>query len=208
METFKETPEEILKYQISRNKKASSRRKTDGRTKSRMSYARVLKKVFSSCKRILSIGCRSKSELKFLKHRGYKVVGIDVIPGNHVVMDAHEIGEHFEENQFDVVYAVHSIEHMYDVRQVFLGIRKVARLGCFIVVPTYRQKYLPNISHPTILDIMTKNRARMNKVTPKDLEDFKVMQPFDLVNYKFNQRRPRQRTKINECQLALRWVKC
>ncbi len=152
---------------------------------------------------MLCIGCRTESELDFYREHKYEITGIDVVPGDHLVLDAHEIGEHFYENQFDVVYAVHSIEHMYDVTKVFAGIRKVARLGCFIVIPCYK-KYKPDISHPAILDIMLANRKNINKVSPKDLEDFKIMQPFKLSDYSYHL--SERAGDLHECQLTLKWT--
>lgn len=92
-------------------------------------------------KAILDIGCRTFDTWEyFLGRYGTAITGIDVgFEGvkyceerektGFIEMDAHRMDEHFEENQFDVILAFHSFEHMFDLKLVIEHCHKILKPG-------------------------------------------------------------------------------
>jgi ubiquinone/menaquinone biosynthesis C-methylase UbiE len=193
---------EILKFQISHNE--VRRQKTIKKSNSRKRHIEIIGAV--KPKSILCIGCRCPSELEDFRKSGFKVVGIDILPSkDFLVLDAHDIGEYFKENEFDIVYSSHSLEHMYNPTKVMSGIRKVASKGAFFVLPVCTKKNGPDISHPTILDIMSSGRQDIKDVTDNDMKDFSTMNPYVLSYYKLLKKNKKINQINNECEFFLRW---
>ena len=127
--------------------------------RSRMRRIKWLKEVFPEAKSILCIGARADLEVQDFLSSGFEdAVGIDVNKEQKFVkcIDAHELDEHFDENEFDLVYASHSMEHMYDAKRVMRNIRKVSKLGCLFALPNGKNAITPCADHPTIYEIMLK----------------------------------------------------
>lgn len=211
MKVHKASAGKILKHQAKHNIRDKKRRKTASRAPKRERYLISFKKHVPYVKTILSIGCRAVAELNDLAKGGYELTGIDIAPpenqGEYLLMDAHTMDEHFEENQFDFIYAAHSLEHMHDVPKVLGYIRKIAKYGCFIVLPaavrSLTTKKKPTISHPTIFDIMLANVQSLDEVNDTLLQDFLPLRPFELVHYHYEQ--SNRKKKKNECELLFKW---
>ncbi len=211
MKVHKASAEKILIYQAKDNNSEKKRRKTAGRAPKRERYLITLKKHVPHIKTILSIGCRAVVELNDLAKGGYELTGIDIVPpeneGEYLLIDAHTMDEHFEENQFDLIYAAHSMEHMHDATKVLRSIRKIAKYGCLLVLPAFMRgltaKKKPRMNHPTIFDIMLANVRSLNEVNGTLLQDFSPLRPFELTHYHYEQKNKKK--KGNECELLFKW---
>lgn len=83
----------------------------------------------------LCIGCRNTAEIEYFRKRGLtNVVGIDLFSESPdiLIMDMHCMT--FPDNHFDIVYASHSIEHAFDLRQVIAEIIRVARPAALVAI--------------------------------------------------------------------------
>ena len=68
---------------------------------------------------VLTVGCRNHTELDHFIRKGVKqVTGIDLYSTDDdiLVMDMHNMT--FADDEFDIVYSSHSLEHAYDVEKV------------------------------------------------------------------------------------------
>jgi SAM-dependent methyltransferase len=84
---------------------------------------------------VLCIGSRKASEIDYFRSKGIsKVIGIDLVSTSPdiLVMDMHAMT--FPDDQFDVIYSSHSLEHAYDDSKVVAEIVRVARPGAFVIV--------------------------------------------------------------------------
>lgn len=84
---------------------------------------------------VLCVGCRNMAEITQFRRKGAKhVVGIDLYSSHPdiVVMDMHAM--QFSDNQFDLIYSSHSLEHSYDVRRVVREIVRVARSQAWVAI--------------------------------------------------------------------------
>jgi ubiquinone/menaquinone biosynthesis C-methylase UbiE len=133
---------------------------------------------------MLCIGCRHDSEIVSFNKNGFSASGIDVAIETDLIkrMNAHDIKETFSENEFDVVYSSHSLEHMYDPKLVLEGIKKISKHGVFIVLPIQINGQ-PSHSHPTMFDVMLNPPQRLKKDNPV-LDDFSCLGEFKVSYYK------------------------
>lgn len=89
---------------------------------------------FAEC-HILCIGCRNTAEINYFKSQGAnKVIGIDLFSSSPdiTIMDMHKMT--FPDNNFDIIYSAHSLEHSYDVGKVVREIIRVASPGALVAV--------------------------------------------------------------------------
>jgi SAM-dependent methyltransferase len=117
----------------------------------------VIRTLWPEAKRILCIGCRDESEPRWFVDRKWQAEGIDVAVRTHGLlrkMDAHEIADFYKPNEFDLVYASHSLEHMHDANRALRGIRRVSSQGLLAVLPTTKSGTKASMQHPSIFDIM------------------------------------------------------
>lgn len=203
---------EALEFQVSHNKVRIKKTDSKARSRSRVSHINTIKEHVPGAVSVLCLGCRSVSELDSFRSHGLTPTGVDILQSvDYIVMDVHEIEDCFEENSFDFVYASHVLEHMYDPIRVLQGIKKVSRLGAFIVLPSwspelpnYVKRISPSQSHPVIFDLMSVNRRQLSEVTQEDLSDFREMEPFNLKYYKKIDRY-KKTGMIDECELLFIW---
>jgi hypothetical protein len=124
------------------------------RSKKRRRDIHNIKNIFKneSIKKVLCIRARHDSEVRDFKKHFENCVGIDILKQTkHILkIDAHEIKENFSENEYDLVYASHCLEHMVDPEIVMEGIRYVSKFGCFVTLPAFDQLYK---SHCSLFDI-------------------------------------------------------
>jgi hypothetical protein len=160
-------------------------------TRSRHRRIKWLKEIWPDAKSVLCIGARSDAEVQDFLNAGFTTaVGVDVNKAQNLVkqIDAHKIDEHFAENEFDIVYASHSMEHMYDAKKVMQNIRMVAKLGVLMALPHGSNAITPCTDHPTIYDIMLKCPKNQSELEskPELLEDFESLGDFKLKKYHKN----------------------
>jgi len=86
-------------------------------------------------KAILCIGCRNVQELDYFRSKGAQSVqGIDLFSEDPsiLVMDMHQMN--FADDQFDVVYSAHSLEHAHTPAKVAQEILRVARPNAIVAI--------------------------------------------------------------------------
>ena len=124
--------EQYLDIQLQRT---IAKSKTPLPQRTKLFVAEVAKLVPLNQCNILCVGCRNMAEIDYFQTQGAKsVVGIDLY-SNHpeiLVMDMHHMT--FPDNQFDLVYSSHSLEHAYDVQQVVNEMVRVAGPGASIAI--------------------------------------------------------------------------
>jgi len=115
-----------------------------------------IKKIFPNAKKILCVGARDVSEVYAFKIAGYDSLGIDLFSTNtHIIrpMDMHNMATQFQEKSFDVVFSSHSLEHTFNPEHVLQSMKKVAAMGCYLVLPNH---WVPSDRDPAVLDFMEK----------------------------------------------------
>lgn len=126
---------------------------------------------YSSIK-ILDIGPREfKSYHYFNKKYHNQITGIEVNKSalrlgekegtNLIELDAHFLDSYFAENIFDIIIAIHSLEHMYDMKQVIGHCEKILKPDGFlyfaIPIPCsatidYSSTHYQDITSETVVD--------------------------------------------------------
>lgn len=182
--------ESILKKQ---RKKHSIGEFTVKRTDIRLIDISMIKNFFPNAKSVLCIGSRDDSEVRDFINNGFNAVGIDILDKTKLIkkIDAHNLDKHFSENEFDIIFASHVLEHVLDAEKVMVNIRSVAKNGVFIVLPmVYGRK--PSWKHPTIFEIMkVKRKEEASNIFMKPHKykniwnDFASLKPFKLIDGKF-----------------------
>ena len=88
--------------------------------------------------KLLCIGSRDVSEVNYFRNKGIDATGIDLFSADQSIirlMDMHDIGTEFNENEFDAIFSCHSLEHSVKPDVVLEGMRKISKHGAFIVLP-------------------------------------------------------------------------
>lgn len=195
-----------VEFHMSEKKQGYTLRKE----KVRQKHIEMIKQFFPKAKSILCIGARHDAEIKTFVKAGFKAVGIDVCNEGKLLkkIDAHQMDKHFGENEYDVIYSSHSLEHMHDPITVLKNIRKIAKMGLFFVLPTDGAAKVSE-DHACVYDIMlqTKHIGSPEELLkkPELLEDFKELQPFEVVYYK--QRKKKESQLDGEITAAFRFKK-
>jgi SAM-dependent methyltransferase len=86
-------------------------------------------------KSVLCVGCRNTAEIDLLRSTGARfVAGIDLysVRSDILVMDMHHMD--FPDDQFDVVYTCHALEHAYDPSRAAREIVRVLHDNGFVVI--------------------------------------------------------------------------
>ena len=107
-------------------------------------------------KKILCVGARDASEVNFFRDKGIDALGVDLFSIDQSVikiLDMHNIANEFEEDEFDVIFACHSLEHSVDPDTVLNGMRKISKYGAFIVLPLHEH---PHKKDPIVFNFMEK----------------------------------------------------
>ena len=105
-------------------------------------------------KKILCVGARDVSEVIFFRNKGIDAIGIDLFSTDQSVikpMDMHVMGDSFNENEFDIIFACHSLEHCVDPDVVLTAMRKISKYGVFVVLPLHES---PHKKDPIVFDFM------------------------------------------------------
>jgi len=185
--------EEILKKQEEQHSKKSKQQWTVKRTDIRLKDIAILKKFVPNAKSVLCIGSREDSEVRDFISEGFDAIGTDILNKTKLIkkIDAHDLDKYFGENEFDIVFASHVLEHVLDAKKVMRNIRHIAKKGVFIVLPVTRKRG-PTWKHPTVFGIM--NLGKGEEVSDIFTEpskyrniwsDFDSLKPFKVVDGKF-----------------------
>jgi len=128
--------------------------------KTRFEYAVSLQKYKN--KTVLDLGCRDKILKKYLK-KDVKYQGVDFKMDEEVVSYNLEEGIPFEDNSFDVVFALDVLEHLENIHQLIDEIKRVAKNEAIIALPNcYHWHYKLNILRNKPLN--TKYKVPANKI--------------------------------------------
>ncbi len=131
-------------------------------SKSYQRYLDALKKSFPVARKILCVGARDVSEVLAFRNAGYDAIGIDLYTDNADivrVLDMHQLSDTFKENEFDVIFSCHSLEHAYDPEAVLRSFRNIATSGCFLILPT---SSMPDSKDPVVFDFMNTVQNDLN----------------------------------------------
>ncbi len=183
MKIFKCDVKSQLKAQRNRHSKRELRDLTASKSETREKlWSSVFEKHFVNAQSVLAIGARDDSEVRFFEEKGLRCMGIDVSVSTDYIrqMDCHDLRETFDEDQFDVAFCSHVLEHCYGAKSVLTQVRQVARLGAVVVLPTTRTGQKMSIQHPTIFDVMKSPSGEICVESPL-LVDFKSFLPYKLI---------------------------
>jgi len=98
-----------------------------------------------SNKKVLDLGCRDKSLKKYL-HEDIKYQGVDFQMADEVVGFDVENGIPFEDNSFDIVFALDILEHLENIHFILDELKRVAKNEIVIALPNcYHWHYKLNI---------------------------------------------------------------
>jgi SAM-dependent methyltransferase len=194
MDVFKKlSMEEVLKKQKEQHSNVSKKGLTVKRRNIRVKDIALLRKLFPNAKSVLCVGSREDSEVKDFIDAGFTAVGTDILDETKLIrkIDAHDLNNHFSENEFDIVFASHSLEHVLDVKKVMKNIKYIAKEGVFIVLPI-TPGHAPKWKHPTVFEIMKldikKETANIFMKPSKYAaiwSDFDSLKPFELLEGNF-----------------------
>lgn len=124
--------------------------------KSYAGYISKVKENFPDAKSILCVGARDVSEVLNFRNAGFDAIGIDLFSSNVdivKIVDMHQIADFFSENQFDLVFSCHSLEHSFDPIVVLEAMKKVSTTGCFLILPNCKD---PTGKDPTVFEFMSR----------------------------------------------------
>lgn len=166
-------------------------RNTIARNPQRQTHAAIIKQFFPTANTIICVGARHDSEVISFIGSGFEVLGIDFADRANQSsyidqIDAHDLDHFFDENEFDIAYCSHSLEHMHTAEVVLSNIRKVTSMGMFAVLPALSEQ---GKSHCSVFDIMGEcerdincelNHAEVLKKRPDLWKDFEIVEPFNL----------------------------
>lgn len=171
----------VLKRQVQNNTPAKIK-KTIEREDWRSNNIDIIKSNFPDAESVLCLGARHESEVLSFINAGFKAKGIDYCNGSeHVIKgDAAELEQYFAENEYDVLYASFSLEHICDIEKCFLGVKKVIKKGLFIVLPPVKNI---SVGHPTCFTVMKQQPESLDDLTEGQLLDFEVFKPFKVKYY-------------------------
>lgn len=194
MDIYKELSKEKI-IELQKNQHSQSRKKqlTVKRTNVRVNDIALLKKIFPNAKSVLCVGSREDSEIKDFINVGFDAIGTDVLEETKLIreIDAHELDKYFTENEFDIIFASHLLEHVLDAKKVMENMRLLAKEGVFIVLPI-TPKHGPKWKHPSVFEIMKIDRKKEDKgifKQPENYEkiwsDFDPLKPYKLIKGEF-----------------------
>jgi len=185
--------EKILKKQREQHSQKRKQQCTVKRTDIRIIDISTIKIFFPNAKSVLCIGSRDDSEVKDFINNGFDAVGTDILDETKLIkkIDAYDLDKHFGENEFDIIFASHVLEHVLDIKKVMKNVRYIAKEGVFIVLPmTYGRG--PTWKHPAVFEIMKLRREKessnifMKPHKYKNIwNDFDSLKPFELIAGEF-----------------------
>ena len=192
-ENIKIDDAEFNKIIIDEAKKHSERQRIKAtKKKVKTSFLKnVAKKIvhehFENSKSVLCLGCRDVSELILFESNDLKARGIDVAIETDKIIKApaEKMLNHFTENQFDFIYASHSLEHVLIPEIVMKNIRLVSKKGCYVILPLIKRN-TPKKGHPVLFDICNKQKNESKETLIESVKkDFKQFEPYEILEVFF-----------------------
>ncbi len=105
----------------------------------------IIKNLYSGSETLLDVGCGKGYLLSELIKSGFHATGLDIFddPGNfefeYIKADAEILP--FPDRSFDIVISTHTLEHLINIRQAALELKRVAKKQVIVVVPCQRFNY-------------------------------------------------------------------
>jgi hypothetical protein len=191
MKKFKIDPSHYIDLEEKKHSKENKQKTTGDTIHSEWRRRRIksIKHIWPKADSVVCVGARSDAEVNDFINYGFICEGVDVCTQTKLItkLDAHYLSSKFNENQFDIAYSCHSLEHMYNPELAMQEIRKVSSIGAVVTLPVCRndEEKIPDDCHPVIYDIMLKCPPKMtiNNITPKLLNDFKSFGEFKIVKF-------------------------
>ncbi len=88
------------------------------------------------CDKAVSIGCRDERELSTIESliHAREIIGVDLFTSTRriIVADMHDLP--FDDNYFDISFAIHSMEHSYDPFKSLGQMHRVTKIGGLIAI--------------------------------------------------------------------------
>ena len=178
-----------------RDKQATALAKThltDSTPKHRLraKHIELIKIFFPTARKILCIGARSVSETNQFIDSGYDCIGIDFSTAGSIKnIDAHYIDNHFQEKEFDLVYANNSLEHMYNFKIVLSQIRYVSKHGLFATLPIYLNNVHVDANHCSYPDLLINRNWKLTLDQVKNdswlNQDFEGLDAYEIIHYDY-----------------------
>ena len=185
--------EKVIELQKEQHSQSRKKKLTAQRANVRAQDIALLKRVFPNAKSVLCVGSREDSEVRDFINNGFDTVGTDITGETALIreIDAHDLDKHFGEDEFDIVFASHVLEHVLDAKKVMKNMKVIAKEGVFIVLPM-TPGHSPKWKHPTVFEIMKISKGKEDKNIFKQQEnyekiwvDFNPFRPFELVKGAF-----------------------
>ena len=110
-----------------------------------------IKSVFAG-RRVLCVGCREDAEVNDFISNGFTAKGIDILPTeNQIQGDVNRLDKYFSDNEFDIAYSCHTLEHTYDPMKVLSFLRRICGEGIYLVLPIRDH---PDAEEPIFMEFM------------------------------------------------------
>lgn len=169
---------EIIKYQTELNNNFERRELTAKRELRRIEDIIHIKHIMPNAKNVLCIGARDDSEVMSFIKAGYDATGIDICTQTPLIRRMGVEKLHEEEQEFDIIYCSHVLEHISFPVGALKAIRSIARGIIFVILPIVDRE--PDIEHPTIYDVMRYNPETNFKDFPRAWNDFRLFKPYEI----------------------------
>lgn len=159
-----ESHEEYLKIQKHRHCRSKERTRSKHRREARNNDIAVIKKSYPDAASVLCLGSRDPEEPRTFVKAGFKSLGIDVVEsGVEIikVMDMHDIAKEWSEDDWDVIYMSHSLEHSDNPKQLLGDVLTIAKFGAYIILPV---KHEPDVKDPVVFDFMANDRCAIEDI--------------------------------------------
>ena len=147
--------QDYLSIQIRRHELTTDR--TVSRQQIRFNDIERIKSNLPEVKKILCVGCRHEIEVKDFIDAGFDAIGIDILSNTSsyiITCDMHDILNHWKENDFDLIYMSHSLEHSYNPIELLKDIMVISKYGIYLVLPIQDK---PDEKDPTVFNFMHSN---------------------------------------------------
>ena len=166
-------------------KHSNDQKRNHTKTKIKSKYLKdisrkIVFEYFKNSKNVLCIGCRDESELSLFETHNLKAMGIDPALSTKKIKQApaEKILDFFYANEFDFIYACHSLEHVVMPEKVLTNIRSVSKRGCYIILPVI-ERDTPKKGHPVLYDICKQSKhAKKEELLNSIKADFKIFEPY------------------------------
>jgi len=159
-----------------------------------------IKNIFYNTSSILCIGCRDDSEVIAFKKYFTLARGIDICNKTEEItkIPAENIDTIYKNNEFDLIYSSHSLEHMIYPSDVLKNIRKISKNGFYVILPYEKPLTTPCKKHKVIFNVsFLDNKSKIEDIDAAIKLDFVDLEPYTVSFLKIN--------NLHEIHIAFKW---